>query len=304
LPKRWGVSTKQASEANYGRRITASWLRSLRVICCSALLLALDSAQASDDLRGAIQLFTSQHYQEARAALELILVRDKDDAEVRYYLGRTYLALCDYDNAARHCKRAAELDPDNAGYHFWLGRTYGVQARHSGWLKQAGLAPKIKLAFEQSVALDPKYIPARYGLGNFYLQAPGLMGGDIEKASAQARALLDLGAPQGKLLLALILEKQGKADRAEAEYRELERQSRSQPLSRALYKDYGRFLLRQKRYDEAVAKLKQAVALAPEDFRVRQSLGDAYEGAGRQRDAAAAHRRARALKKQCVSPAS
>ena len=39
------------------------------------------------------------------------------------YLGRVYFALEDWDNAVRNCERAVQLEPRNAMYRLWLGRS-------------------------------------------------------------------------------------------------------------------------------------------------------------------------------------
>ncbi len=44
------------------------------------------------------------------------------------YLCRVYFSLGDWDNAVQHCERATQLDPGNAAFQLWLGRSYGEKA--------------------------------------------------------------------------------------------------------------------------------------------------------------------------------
>jgi tetratricopeptide (TPR) repeat protein len=169
--------------------------------------------------------------------------------------------------------------------------------------KQATLAPKIRGAFERAVELDPKNAAARYGLGSFYLQAPAFMGGDLQKAAAQTRSLLDAGAPLGELLQARIYEKQGEPVLAEATYDKLQRNGRFPDLV-ALHANYGRFLLERKRYQQAIEQFQQQLALTPADATAHKRLGDSYRAIGRPGEAAAAYEAAAVLKNVRVAAGS
>jgi Tfp pilus assembly protein PilF len=265
------------------------------------LLLAVcgPRALAAEDLQAAIGLFDSRHYQQARMVLEKILQTDAGNAEAHAYLGRTYLKLCEYNQAVEQCKSAVELQPDRADYQFWLGRTYGAKAVHSNPLVQALLAVKIKKAFERAVELDPQHVGARYGLGNFYLQAPAAMGGDMHKALMQANALIALAAPQGKLLLARIYEREGKAALAEEIYEGLVRSNGDLAGRGAVSEAYGRFLLKRGRYDDAIEQFKRQIALDPRDPSGYENLAAAYKAAGRGSEAQAQRARAARLTREC-----
>ena len=90
------------------------------------------------------------------------------------------------DKAAAQFEKAAKLEPASALYQFWLGRVYGEQAQKANVLRQPSLAKRVREHFERAVALDSNYVDARNGLVQYYLQAPGFMGGSIDKARAQA----------------------------------------------------------------------------------------------------------------------
>jgi tetratricopeptide (TPR) repeat protein len=49
-----------------------------------------------------------------------------------------------------------------------------------------GLAPKLRDAFERTVALDPAHVKARASLVEYYLMAPSMLGGGVDKARTQA----------------------------------------------------------------------------------------------------------------------
>ena len=70
----------------------------------------------------------------------------------------------------------------------WLGRAYGRRAETSNPFTAPGYASKARQMFEKSVALDPSNKEATGDLLDFYLEAPGFMGGGYEKAEALVKA--------------------------------------------------------------------------------------------------------------------
>ena len=64
-------------------------------------------------------------------------------------------------------------------------------------IKQGMLAPKMKKAWESAIALDPKNMSARTSLIQYYLQAPGFMGGSIDKAKEVAKQITGLNPAEG-----------------------------------------------------------------------------------------------------------
>lgn len=96
-------------------------------------------------------------------------------------------------------ERAVAADDKNGVYHLWLGRAVGQQAQTASKVKQPFMARRIKAEFERAVALDPELLDARDGLISFYLQAPGFMGGSVEKAREQQREIARRDAYRGHL---------------------------------------------------------------------------------------------------------
>ena len=274
---------------------------------CVALLIAMSVSppfglRADDTLSDGAQLFERQQYQDAKTVLEQRISKNPADAGAQYFLGRAYFMLCDYERAIEHLNRAVNLDKTQPDYYFWLGRAYGEKAQRSGLLKQAVLANKIRSAFERAVVLDSAHAEARTGLGNFYAQAPGFMGGSLDAAAEQAQALTLLDPLKGGLLSARILEEQKDPVAAEATYKELEKRYGNLPGASRLYGAYGKFLLRQRRIDDAIAKLEKQVTLEPSKLSAHFNLAAAFEAAGRSRDAADEYAKAAKMNPTCKPP--
>ncbi|MDH3598691.1 MAG: tetratricopeptide repeat protein [Candidatus Tectomicrobia bacterium] len=175
-----------------------------------ALILASSArAYASPELGHAIELYTAQRYAESQRVLERVIAQCPQNATAHYYLGQIYLRLAEYDKAVKHCKKAVQLQADRAENHFCLGRSYGEKARHGPTWQQAVLAPKIRKALEKTVSLNPNHVQARLGLTHFYMRAPALLGGNLDKAYTQARLLVQLAPSKGRVLLEKIQIKLG-----------------------------------------------------------------------------------------------
>src|SRR5256885_11035755 len=117
-----------------------------------------------------------------------------NDAEAFHLLNRAYCVIEKWDQAIKAGEKAVALKPDSSDYHMWLGRAYGSKAEHSGWFSGMQNAKKSRAGFEKSVELNSMNAEARTDLAEFYMEAPGILGGGKDKALAQADAMAALCA--------------------------------------------------------------------------------------------------------------
>ncbi|HLW83935.1 MAG TPA: tetratricopeptide repeat protein [Candidatus Sulfotelmatobacter sp.] len=164
-------------------------------------------------------LLSSGHVDEAIQTLQQKLTNSPDDATSQNLLCRAYFMLDEWDRGIAACERAVSLDPGNALYHLWLGRIYGEKADRGGFLTAAGLAKKVRTEFERAVELDPANVAARTDLAEFYLEAPGIVGGGKDKARAQAEALAHLDPATAHWVTGRLAERAKDEALAEREYR-------------------------------------------------------------------------------------
>jgi cytochrome c-type biogenesis protein CcmH/NrfG len=156
---------------------------------------------------------------EAISTLTAKIQTNPNDAESFNLLCRAYLLLGKWDRGIAACEAAVSLKPSNSSYHLWLGRIYGEKADKSNFLAAAGLAGKVRTEFEKAVQLSPDDVAARSDLAEFYLEAPGIVGGGRDKAEAQARTLATLDPAKGHWVVGRIAEKKHDVSAAESEYR-------------------------------------------------------------------------------------
>lgn len=141
------------------------------------------------------------------------------NAESYNLLCRAEFELGAWDAGIPNCEKATELDPDNGLYHLWLGRIYGEKADHTGFLHAVGLAKKVRAEFERAVSFDPDSCEVRTDLAEFYLEAPGIVGGGQDKALAQADKIESLNPAMADWVKARLAEKNKDIPAAEREYR-------------------------------------------------------------------------------------
>jgi tetratricopeptide (TPR) repeat protein len=140
-------------------------------------------------------------------------------AESYNFLCRAHFELGAWDAGIPACEKAAELAPANGLYHLWLGRIYGEKADHISFFRAAGLAKKVHVEFERAVEFAPNSWEARTDLAEFYLEAPGIVGGSEDKARVQAEQIAQLNPAMSHWVKGRLAEKNKDAPAAEQEYR-------------------------------------------------------------------------------------
>ncbi|PKL33805.1 MAG: hypothetical protein CVV40_00370 [Planctomycetes bacterium HGW-Planctomycetes-2] len=108
--------------------------------------------------------------------------------------------------AARDALRAlAESEPGIAAYQFWYGTAIFETIGEMGVFAQISWNGTGRAALVEAVRLDPGNPTYRFGLAQYYINAPGIAGGSYAMADEQARALLALPEGRGKFLAHLTL---------------------------------------------------------------------------------------------------
>jgi tetratricopeptide (TPR) repeat protein len=180
------------------------------------LALSLGARAAADSPKDPV---AAGRVDDAIQTLKQQISHSPTDAEANNLLCRAYFMLEEWDHGISACERAVNLAPQNSLYHLWLGRIYGEKADRAGFMSAAGLARKVRSEFERAVELDPKSWQARTDLAEFYLEAPGIVGGGKDKALKQAEALASLNPAMAHYINGRIAEKNKDTATAEREYR-------------------------------------------------------------------------------------
>jgi len=180
-----------------------------------------------------------------------------NDAEAYHLLSKAYYHLRMWDQAIAAGEHAVAIAPGDADYWLWLGRAYGEKADASSFITAAGLTKKVKSAFEKAVQLDNSNVDAASDLAEFYLEAPGFMGGGLDKARDEATRIATLDQAKAHWVNARIAEK--KKDYAGAE-REFQEAIKASGNNASYWLNLASFYRRAGRYSDMEATVKQAVA--------------------------------------------
>jgi tetratricopeptide (TPR) repeat protein len=183
------------------------------------LVLAASVSMAAADSIAAQKLLSAGRADEAISALESQVGSNPNNAASYNLLARAYYSVGNWDRAIPAAEKSITLTPNNSEFYHWLGRIYGEKADSAGILSAMGWAKKCRAAFERAVELDGRNIDARVDLSEFYIEAPGIVGGGQDKARAQAEALSKLDPAKSHWVYARLAEKNKDSAAAEREYR-------------------------------------------------------------------------------------
>jgi tetratricopeptide (TPR) repeat protein len=174
--------------------------------------------------------------------------------------GRAALSS-DPQKAADLLEKAVTQTPSIAEAHYLLGSAYGMLAQHASIFKQPGLASKTRREFDRAVQLDPNHLEARFGLLQFYVIAPGFMGGSDDKAIRQAEEIRKRDAIMGHRAFGFIYSSQKKPDLARREYLDGVREQPNAPMAH-----YGLavfYLTSERNYKAAAESFENSVKADP-----------------------------------------
>jgi len=240
-------------------------------------ILALASAgpAAGQALETASDAYQRTLYREA---LSLLVEVPRRSAADHALAGKCYYQLGDYKSAIESFEKAVGAEPENAGYHNWLGRSYGRRAENSSFITAPRLAARARDAFRKAVDLAPRNLEAVADLFEYYLEAPGFLGGGTDKAVQLAETVRHVDPAEFQFFQARLAEKRKDLSAAERHYRAA---AALEPSQAGRLLDVASFLARRKRYDESDAAFRDADRIAPGDPKVLFARASALVAGGR-----------------------
>ncbi len=225
---------------------------------------------AQDGLKQAEELYQKTDY---RASLGVLQHLPPKNAAGYALAGRNYFMLGEFKRATEAFQRAFALEPGKSEYAHWLGRAFGRRAEMSSWFSAPAYASKARQYFEQAVALDPSNGEAMNDLFDFYLQAPGFLGGGYDKAQALAQRIAAHNTAEGHFALAQLADKRKQYDTAEDQLR---RAMEVAPREIGRVLDLAKYLAKHGRIEDSEAAFARAEKLAPQSPKVIFARADIY----------------------------
>ena len=222
------------------------------------------------DLKKAEELYQHTDY---TASLALVASVASPGADAYALMGKNHFMLGHYKQAVDCFQKAAVLEPNNSEHQHWLGRTWGRRAETASPFTAPLAASKALQYFERAVALDPRNSEALDDLFDFYLQAPGFLGGGFEKAAAVAKQIAAVDAAEGHFAQAQLADRRRQYDTAE---QQLRRAMELAPRQVGRVLDLAKYLARQGRVQESDAVFQQAEKIAPNSPKVMYTRAKVY----------------------------
>lgn len=218
------------------------------------IMLVLPGYLFADDAQ-AEALLKQGRVDEAAGLLKQILGSNAHDARAHQLLCRVYYAQDMADPAVRECEQAISDDPRSSDHQMWLGRAYGLKASQANMLAAFGIAKKVHVAFERAIQLNSSNVAAMSDLGHFYVDAPSIVGGGLDKAQALASQLMARSPAKGHALLGMIAQKKNNMGVAESEFKSAVAVGKTPEA----WVDLGLFYQQTSQNDKAVAALVSSV---------------------------------------------
>lgn len=249
-----------------------------RALCLGLLTLAPAFA-APDEPPAVVLAHANDALQAGEADKALALLASlpgsgQSNAQAQNIACRVEFTLGQWDAAAADCQQAVRLDPQNSWYHMWLGRTFGEKANKASFLAAFSLGKRVLAEFQTAAQLDPRNAEALSDLGEFYLEAPAIVGGGLDKAESVASELDRFSPARADELRARIAEVRHDYAGAEDFFQKAVAAS---PHPALQWATLARFYQMHQRWDDMDAALRKCMEAAERDPHAVVGL---YDGAG------------------------
>ena len=236
----------------------------------SLFLLAAVGLVGQSSLQRAEELYQKTDYRESLSVLKSV---SPASAPVYCLEGQNFFMLGEFKKATDAFEKAFALEPTNSEYAHWLGRSFGRRAETSNPLTAPMNASKARQYFEKAVALDPGNEEALNDLFDYYLQAPGILGGGYDKAEQVAERIASRNEAEGHFARAQLADKRKQFDTAEEQLRRAMELAPHQ-VGRVL--DLARYLAKRGLIQESDAAFDRAEHMAPDSPRVSFARARVY----------------------------
>lgn len=223
-------------------------------VCATTAAVALPASLAHPILRDLV----TGHAQDALLKLSSALVQHPDDGQAFELRCRVQIQERHWSRAISSCQQAVMLAPGNSNFHLWLGRAYGGRAETASRFAALTLAVKVREALQAAVQLDPQNVAAYSALGDYYVEAPGFLGGGLDRAAALAEQMQAIAPANSHALLAKMAESQKNYALSESEWKKAIQAS---PRPAQSWMELASFYRRRGRFDDMLDAAETGASL-------------------------------------------
>lgn len=185
------------------------------------------------------------------------LLSQQSDKSYQKYL---YLALIastneELDDAEEYIEKTIKLNAKDANVQFTYAEIMAKQAEAASIFSLTDYIKKVKKAFTAAVELDPDNSKYRRALIQFHINAPSMLGGDIDEALKHAQELKQMDALTGTTALIQVYGKMGDDNKFDNELKTAKLNFANEP---ELYYQLGLYHQEQESFSEALTYFRKA----------------------------------------------
>ena len=192
-------------------------------------------------------------------AKSILLQQSDKGYQKPFYLALIAAKSGEWDEAEDYIVQATELDAKNAEVQFTYAKIMAEQAEASSIFSLSGYIKKVKKAFIAAVELAPENIEYRRALIQFHLNAPSMLGGDLDEALKHAHALKRINGLAGTSDLIQVYGKMEKTTKFDEEVKMAMKSFADEP---ELYYQLGLYYQENESFSEALIYFRQAANMA------------------------------------------
>lgn len=169
-----------------------------------ALLLGVSLHVAASTIDEANQALENNDVVLAKEVYNTLSSKDKNSLNAQVIWGRILLEDEDGEPAYEHFETLIEQYPENVDVNYYFSVSAVIMAQQASVFSKLGYAEDFLKAAEKTIALKPDHVEALQTLVGFHLNAPGIAGGDKEKALNYANQLKNADEIKGAQQLASV----------------------------------------------------------------------------------------------------
>jgi tetratricopeptide (TPR) repeat protein len=229
-----------------------------RTIMVLGVVCVANADNIDDSMAPALAAYEARDFSSAINQLTDLSAANSDPA-IRFHLARIQHQAGYYNDAKDTLDALIEDYPEFVEGYYLSGFVNLSLIDEVNIFRKLGTAKRALDDWQRAVELDPGNLDTRYAVFAFFVNAPGIAGGDLEKARIIQTELAEMNPGYGTLASALLLAKAEDNDAAETNYIEAIRLLNSAASHFALVQ----FYMQTEQYEKALAQLEKYQAVEP-----------------------------------------
>ena len=214
------------------------------------------------DLNAVVSALEVDDVKVAEEAYTTLTADEKDSIQGQILNGRILLKKDETEDAFDYFEALRDSNTEHVDVNYYLGLSAVIMAQKASIFSKLGYAEDFLEAMEKTIELKPDHTEALNTLIGFHLAAPGIAGGDTDKALIYANQLKATDPEQGFVQLSNVYRKTDQADLAETT---LKQGLNEFPESSSLYFTRANAYIKDEIWDKARGDLNLAIKYAKND---------------------------------------